>query len=302
MLRVMKADKVIKRLRIKPGQKVRLKDFDPAWIPTDEMAALKDESVKDRAREILEENRKRLSHAQEVLWASDTYSVLVVLQAMDAAGKDGTIRHVMSGVNPQGCRVQSFKEPSSEELDHTFLWRAMKATPERGQIMIFNRSHYEDVLVVRVHPELLESGRVPTKLRGKKLWSERFEDINAMERHLARNGTLILKFFLNVSKDEQRKRFLDRIDDPSKHWKFSLGDVRERGLWPRYMKAYEEALTHTSTEWAPWHVIPADNKWVTRALVSMVMAEAIEGLGVTYPAVSEAQVRELKKAREGLGG
>lgn len=299
---MMKADKVIKRLRIKPGQKVRLKDFDPAWIPTDEMAALKDESVKDRAREILEENRKRLSHAQEVLWASDTYSVLVVLQAMDAAGKDGTIRHVMSGVNPQGCRVQSFKEPSSEELDHTFLWRAMKATPERGQIMIFNRSHYEDVLVVRVHPELLESGRVPTKLRGKKLWSERFEDINAMERHLARNGTLILKFFLNVSKDEQRKRFLDRIDDPSKHWKFSLGDVRERGLWPRYMKAYEEALTHTSTEWAPWHVIPADNKWVTRALVSMVMAEAIEGLGVTYPAVSEAQVRELKKAREGLGG
>jgi PPK2 family polyphosphate:nucleotide phosphotransferase len=219
---------------------------------------------------------------------------------MDAAGKDGTIRHVMSGVNPQGCRVQSFKQPSAEELDHTYLWRAMKAVPERGQIAIFNRSHYEDVLVVRVHPELLDSARIPSAPRGGKLWEQRFDDINAFERHLARNGTLIVKFFLNISKKEQKRRFLQRLEDPTRQWKFSLGDLRERERWDDYMEAYEQVLRHTSTAWAPWYVIPADHKWVARILVSSILTHAIRSLGLDYPRVSPAHARELAAARRAL--
>ncbi len=296
----MKFTRILKHVVVKPGRRVRMHDFDPAWVPTPELGALEGDALKDKAQNILQENRQKLAHAQEMLWASDSHSVLIILQAMDAAGKDGTIAHVMSGVNPQGCRVQSFKEPSTEELDHTFLWRIMKATPERGQIVIFNRSHYEDVLVVKVHPEYLNAARLPSPgpARGREFWRDRYEDINAMERHLVRNGTLILKFFLNVSRAEQKKRFLARIDDPAKNWKFALADVRERALWDNYMEAYEAALTHTSTEWAPWHIIPADNKWVTRAMVSLIVAESIERLGAKYPMLSEPERKILAGARK----
>ncbi|MFN7020099.1 MAG: polyphosphate kinase 2 family protein [Phycisphaerales bacterium] len=293
----MKVEELIRHVRVRPGSRVRLKDHDPAWIPSEEFRDLSNEEKKSRARRVLEDNRRRLARAQEVLWASDSRSVLVVLQAMDAAGKDGTIEHVMSGVNPQGCRVLSFKQPSAEELDHSFLWRAMKGAPERGQIMIFNRSHYEDVLVVRVHPELLEAARLPARPRGERLWRERYEDINAFEKHLWRNGTLIVKIFLNVSKAEQKRRFLERLDDPDKRWKFSPGDVRDRARWDDYMRAYEQAMRHTSTPWAPWHVIPADHKWAARAMVSTLLARSIMSLNLRHPTIGKARQRELDAAR-----
>ncbi len=233
--------------------------------------------------------------AQERLYASDTHSVLIVLQASDAAGKDGTIKHVMSGVNPQGCQIYAFKKPSSEELDHNFLWRYMKALPERGRIGIFNRSYYEDVLVVRVHPELL--GRLPGADRGEKFWQGRYDDINAFERHLARNGTLVLKFLLNVSKKVQRERFLERLDRPEKHWKFSVSDLEERKYWSEYQIAFEQMIQHTSTKQAPWWVIPADNKWVTRTLVAGIITRSIERLGLTFPKVSDKDRKRLEAAR-----
>jgi PPK2 family polyphosphate:nucleotide phosphotransferase len=226
--------------------------------------------------------------------------VLVVLQAIDAAGKDGMVKHVMSGLNPQGCQVFSFKRPSEEELDHNYLWRYSRALPERGRIGIFNRSYYEETLVVRVHPEVLERQRLPPGTRGKAFWAARYEDINAFEKHLSRNGTLILKFFLNISRKEQKKRFMARLDDPDKHWKFEMADLHERAFWDDYQAAFEDTLTHTSTEWAPWWVIPSDNKWVSRALVSAILTDAIHGLGLKPRRVSEAQLQVLTEARTQL--
>jgi PPK2 family polyphosphate:nucleotide phosphotransferase len=311
MLRVaMKLDirKVLDMFQVEPGRRVRLGRFDPGWAGGTYFKELSRDELKQRAQDYLQQNRRELSQAQELLWASDTYGVLVVFQAMDAAGKDGTIKHVMSGVNPQGCQVYSFKQPSKEELDHTFLWRYMKVLPERGRIVIFNRSHYEDVLVVKVHPELLEHAQLPDGIkpglgpgkRHRKFWNARYDDINTMEHHLVRNGTVVLKFFLHVSKKEQKRRFMERLDNPDKHWKFSLADLAERGHWSRYMEAYEEMLSATSTKWAPWHVIPADHKWVTRALVSAILAEAINRLDLRYPQVNAEQHAALEKARRAL--
>lgn len=291
---------ILEHVRIKPGSKVDLRQHDTDWTDNGQLKKLTREQIKGEARAFLDERSAELFKAQELLWASDTHSVLIILQAMDAAGKDGAIKHVMSGVNPTGCRVVSFKEPTSEEIDHSFLWRCWKPVPERGEIVIYNRSHYEDVLVVRVHPEYLDKARLPDERRGEGFWNDRCEDINAFERHLSRNGTLILKFFLNVSKKEQKKRFLDRLDDPAKRWKFSLGDVRERGFWKEYMQAYQAMLEQTSTKWAPWHVIPADNKWVTRAIISGIVTHAIRALDLELPSVTPAQEKELAAARKQL--
>ena len=255
--------RMIEMFRVRPQRKFRLKDHDPGWDDIQDIKGLRKEDAKDKAQSFLQRNLQELAEAQELLWASDTYSILVVLQAMDAAGKDGIIEHVMSGMNPQGCQVYSFKRPSDEELDHNFLWRCMKALPERGRIGIFNRSYYEEVLVVKVHPEFLERQKLPPDSRGKSFWKDRYEDINTFERHLTRNGTAIVKFFLHISKKEQRERFLARLEDPRKHWKFSLADLAERKHWDEYMKAYEEMLGATSTDHAPWYVLPADDKWFT---------------------------------------
>lgn len=297
----MKLKDIRDALLVTPGKKVKLKDYDPGWAITKELKELGKDAIKERAQSFLASNLDDLANAQDLLYASDTYSVLVILQALDAAGKDGTIKHVMSGVNPQGCQVYSFKQPSSEELDHNFLWRCMKALPERGRIGIFNRSYYEDVLVVRVHKELLENQRLPDDLaKSKKLWKQRFEDINNFEQHLVRNGTVVLKFFLNVSKDEQKERFLERLNRPEKHWKFSPQDVAERQYWDDYQDAYEEALTATSTEWAPWYIVPADHKWVTRAVVAGILTHTIHSLDLEYPQVSPAQMAALDEARRQL--
>ena len=280
--------------------RIRLKDFDPGWAARDQFRDLKMDALKARAEAYLKTNLAALSAAQEALWATDCHSVLVVLQAMDAAGKDGTIKHVMSGVNPQGVQVFSFKKPSDEDLDHTFLWRYMKALPERGRIGIFNRSYYEDVLVVRVHPEILDRQKLPSGPRGRRFWEDRFDDINAFERHLVRNGTLVLKFFLNVSKAEQRRRFLARLKDPAKHWKFSDNDLDEREHWDAYQDAFEDAFRHTSTNWAPWWVIPADHKFVARVLVAAILTRAIQDLGLKMPTVTRERERDLLEARRRL--
>jgi PPK2 family polyphosphate:nucleotide phosphotransferase len=292
--------KLIERFRVEPGSKVNLKHFVTDWTETEEARELGKDVIKERAANILAENRKQLSEAQELLYASDTRSVLLIFQAMDAAGKDGTIRHVMSGVNPQGCQVYSFKKPSAEELDHNFLWRYMKSLPERGRIGIFNRSYYEDVLVVKVHPEWLGPGQ-PTD-PDAKFWHKRYEDINNFEKHLWRNGTLVLKFFLHVSKDEQKRRFLERLDNPDKHWKFSEADLAEREHWKAYQRAFEEAIAATSTRRAPWYVIPADRKYVARALVADIVVEAIRELGLEFPKVSGDHLARLAAARARLVG
>ena len=292
---------IIDLFRVPVGKKVRMKDYYPGWKQTEEFKDFGKDALKERAKESLNQNLLDLAEAQSLLYADDRVAVLIVLQAMDAAGKDGTIKHVMSGVNPQGCQVFSFKKPTTEELDHNFLWRYMKCLPERGRIGIFNRSYYEDVLVVKVHPELLgrQLPREKEKV-GKKFWEARYEDINAFERHLVRNGTRILKFFLNVSKDEQKKRFLERLDRPEKNWKFSPSDMAERGYWDDYMSAYEDALSATSTEWAPWYVIPADYKWVTRAVVADIVTTAIRELDLKYPEVSAEDRKRLAEARKKL--
>jgi PPK2 family polyphosphate:nucleotide phosphotransferase len=292
---------IIDLFRVPTNGKVRLKDFDPGWKQSVEFENLGKDAIKERAKEVLAQNLADLAEAQDLLYADDRYAVLIVLQAMDAAGKDGTIKHVMSGVNPQGCQVFSFKKPSAEDLDHNFLWRYSKSLPERGRIGIFNRSYYEDVLVVKVHPELIgrEIPRKKGKL-GKKFWEQRYEDINAFERHLVRNGTLILKFFLNVSRDEQKARFLERLSRPEKHWKFSASDLAERGYWDDYMGAYEDALAATSTKSAPWYVIPADNKWVTRAVVADIITTSIRGMDLKYPEVTEEMEKRLDEARKKL--
>ena len=258
------ADDLIAMYRAPHGKKIRLKDYDPDWAGDPKLPK---EERKEFAERSLMQDVSALAEAQDRLYAADSWSILLIFQAMDAAGKDSTIKHVMSGVNPQGCQVYSFKHPSAEDLDHNFLWRYTRVLPERGRIGIFNRSYYEEVLVVRVHPELVKAERIPDAKIDRDFWTDRYEDINALERHLTRNGTVVLKFFLHVSKDEQRKRFLKRLEDPTKHWKFSADDLTERGFWKDYMKAYEEAISATSTKWAPWYIIPADHKWVTRGLV-----------------------------------
>ena len=274
----MKKKELDALFRVPSGRKIRLKDYDPAWAGTKALAKLEADELKEKAKALVQEDLEDLAKALELLYASDTWSVLVVFQAMDAAGKDGMIKHVMTGVNPSGCVVSSFKKPSDEELDHDFLWRYARKLPVRGHIGIFNRSYYEDVLVVRVHPEILDTQKLPAAVRSKKLWEERFDDINRFERHLVRNGTLILKFFLNVSQKEQKKRFMARLDDPAKHWKFSTADVQERRYWDDYQNAFEDAISATSTDWAPWYVVPADHKWISRAVVAEVITKSIEDL------------------------
>ena len=280
--------------RITRGKKFRLKDHDPG-----DTGGLGSQD-KPEAKALLAQGVERLAALQERLYASDEWGLLLVFQAMDAAGKDGTIKHVLSGVNPQGCQVTSFKQPSAEELDHDFLWRSQRHAPERGRIGIFNRSYYEEVLVVRVHPQILARQRIPPRLVGKKVWDERLEDIAAYERYLSRNGFAILKFFLNVSRKEQRRRFLERLDQPEKHWKFSPADVRERAHWKDYMQAYEEAIRATAAEHAPWYVVPADEKWFTRLVVSAAIVETLERLDLHFPKVSDAQREELSLARAQL--
>ncbi len=280
--------------RIEHGAKFRLSDFDPR--DTGEL----DDEDKPEAKEALKEGVDALAALQERLYAQDRWAVLLIFQAMDAAGKDGTIKHVLSGINPQGCQVFSFKAPSSEELDHDFLWRCSKSLPERGRIGIFNRSYYEEVLVVRVHPEFLERQRLPRQLVGKEVWQERYEDIRAYERYLSRNGVLIRKFFLNVSREEQRERFLERIDNPEKNWKFSSADAAERKHWKSYMAAYEDAIRATATPEAPWYVVPADNKWYMRLVVAAAVIDALDSLDLRFPEVGAAKLADLAAARAAL--
>jgi PPK2 family polyphosphate:nucleotide phosphotransferase len=289
----MKLEHIAKRFRIDQPDKFRLADHDPADCCN--LAIDKSD-----AKELLEDGVKQLSDLQQKLYADDRWSVLIVLQAMDAAGKDGVIKHVMTGLNPQGVEVHPFKVPSAEELDHDFLWRAGKRLPERGRIGIFNRSHYEEVLVVRVHPELLAKQKLPEQLAGKDIWQRRFEDIRSFERHLANSGMLVLKFFLNVSRKEQRQRFLDRIEEPAKRWKFSMGDVAERKLWPEYMAAYEDMIRETSRPEAPWYVVPADNKWFSRLVVAAAMVNALDGLKLDYPKVEGKALEDLHEAGKAL--
>ncbi len=280
--------------RVARGRGFRLKDFD-----TGDTGGLGSEQ-KPQAKELLAQGVRWLAEEQDKLYAESRRALLLVFQAMDAAGKDSTIKHVMSGVNPQGCQVFSFKQPSTEELDHDFLWRTTRCLPERGRIGIFNRSYYEEVLVVRVHPELLQRQQLPPELVTKLLWDERLADIAAFERYLARNGVIILKFFLNVSRKEQKRRFLDRLDVPEKNWKFSAADVKERGHWNDYMKAYDAAIRATATKHAPWFVVPADNKWYTRLVVAATIVDALERQGLAYPQVDAAKRRELAAARAAL--
>jgi PPK2 family polyphosphate:nucleotide phosphotransferase len=255
---------------------------------------------KEAGEKILDANRKRLNDFQEKLYAQDRWSLLLIFQGMDAAGKDSAIKSVFDGVNPQGCEVTSFKQPSTKELDHDFLWRSMIALPERGRIGIFNRSYYEECLVVRVHPEILAKQKIPPKLVSRNIWRERFEDISAVERYLARNGTVILKFFLNVSKQEQRQRFLDRLEEPSKNWKFAMSDISERALWDKYQAAYQELIRHTSTRSAPWHIVPADHKWFARVVIGSTIVAALDKLDLHFPKVDKAERSEFKQVREAL--
>src|SRR5262245_11907127 len=283
--------------RISKGKNFRLKDVDP-----DDTLEFTKEADKPRAKEALAMGVAALAELQDKLYAQDKWAVLLIFQAMDAAGKDGAIKHVMSGVNPQGCQVYSFKSPSNEDLDHDYLWRCMKDLPNRGHIGIFNRSYYEEVLVVRVHPEFLAKQKLPPELAGKKIWEHRFEDIRNFEQYLARNGVVVRKFFLHVSKKEQKQRFLDRIDDPLKNWKFSSNDANERDYWDDYMKEYEEMIQETATKHAPWYVVPADNKWFTRIIVAAAVIEALASLDLAYPEVDDSKLKELATAKKKLLG
>jgi PPK2 family polyphosphate:nucleotide phosphotransferase len=279
------------RFIARPGKKIKLADFDPSY--TGKFHSREEATTK------LEKDILRLAKYQDILYAQNTQALLIIFQALDAAGKDGTIKHVMSGVNPQGTQVFSFKGPSAEELDHDYLWRCNKALPERGRIGIFNRSYYEEVLVVRVHPEILQSSQLPREAL-KGIWKTRFEQINTFEHYLVQNGIQVMKFYLNVSKEEQKRRFLARIERPEKNWKFSLNDAKERNFWDDYMKAYEDVFTHTSTSWAPWHIVPADNKWFTRMTVADLIVEKLKSMKLRYPTVSEQHLQELMKAKEAL--
>jgi PPK2 family polyphosphate:nucleotide phosphotransferase len=289
---VTKIDDLIKTLIVPPGKKISLSDYDPRYSA--------DYVKKQEAGEMLARGVEMLAAYQDKLYAQNEYALLVIFQAMDAAGKDGAIKHVMSGLNPQGTQVFSFKVPSAEELDHDYMWRNFKALPERGRIGIFNRSYYEEVLVVRVHPEFLEKQQVPASTVDKNIWKRRFSEMNNFEKYLVNNGTRVIKFFLNVSKEEQKKRFLERIERLEKNWKFSITDAQERGHWDEYMAAYEDMLNHTSTRWAPWYVIPADKKWFTRLAVAAVLLDAIQKIDPQYPTVSEEHKTDLVKAKEML--
>ncbi len=284
-----KGDDLAKAFRVTDGKQFRLKDWDPG-----DTRGFKS---REKAQEALTQGIARLREDQDKLYAQDRWALLLIFQAMDAAGKDSTIKHVMSGVNPQGCQVSSFKAPSAEELDHDYMWRTTRRLPERGQIGIFNRSYYEEVLVVRVHPEILAKQRISEKLVTKDIWKERYEDMNAFERYLTRNGTIIRKFFLHVSKEEQKQRFLERLTEPEKNWKFSSQDVKEREYWDAYMQAYEDMIRSTSTEAAPWYVVPADHKWFTRVVVAEVIADTLESLNLTYPKVDAEKKKEIETAR-----
>ena len=291
---VKEARRLSRPYRVTKGKSFRLSDIDPG-----DTGDLRSEG-KERAKEVVEQGVAALAELQERLYAQDRWAVLLVFQAMDAAGKDGAIEHVMSGVNPQGCQVFSFKAPSSEELDHDYLWRCLKRLPERGRIGIFNRSYYEETLVVRVHPELLARQKVPPDLVTDKIWGQRFDDIRNVERYLSRNGVLIRKFFLHVSKDEQKQRFMDRIDRPEKNWKFSIADAEERAFWDVYMLAYEDMIRHTATGYAPWYVVPADKKWFTRAVVAAAIVDALWSLDLRFPKVGKARKAELAEVRKAL--
>jgi PPK2 family polyphosphate:nucleotide phosphotransferase len=293
-------ERIANELRVQPGTKANLAGRDTGWTGGGEYATLSADTLDSTAKALLARGIEELKDAQELLWASDVYSVLVVFQAMDAAGKDSTIEHVMSGVNPQGVHVASFKKPSSEELDHNFLWRISKALPERGRIGIFNRSQYEEVLALKVHPEWLEKQQLPTGDRGPEFWDARYDDLNAFERHLDRNGTKVVKFFLHVSKAEQKRRFMARLDNPNKQWKFNAADVAVRAHWDAYMQAYEEAITATSTDWAPWYVIPADHKRVMQAMTAALLVDTIGALDLAWPTVSDADREANAKARAEL--
>jgi PPK2 family polyphosphate:nucleotide phosphotransferase len=278
---------------VKPGQNIDLaQDFSPSYKP--------DWLDQAQAKDLLIADIAALSELQDVLYAQNIYGVLIIFQAMDAAGKDSTIKHVMSGVNPQGCQVFSFKTPSAEELDHDYLWRSMKCLPERGRIGIFNRSYYEEVLIARVHPEILARQQLPPMVKPKQIWTQRYEQINQFEKYLTQNGILVLKFFLNVSKAEQKKRFLERLEQPEKHWKFSAQDVLERQHWDEYQNAYQTMFNHTSTEAAPWYVIPADRKWLTRMVVSDIICAKLRSLDLAYPKLSDAQRSQLAQAKQQL--
>jgi PPK2 family polyphosphate:nucleotide phosphotransferase len=287
-------EKYVRPFRVTSGKGFQLKRFDPGDTCGLAMA-------KGEAAELLQRGTEWLAEEQDMLYAQDRWSLLLIFQAMDAAGKDGTIKHVMSGVNPQGCQVFSFKQPSSEELSHDFLWRYSKRLPERGRIGIFNRSYYEEVLVVRVHQEILKRQRLPDEFVGKRIWDERLADIAHFEDYLTRQGVVILKFFLNLSRNEQKKRFMDRLDKPEKHWKFSPSDVHERKFWDDYMFAFEQTIRATASEHAPWYVVPADNKWFTRLLVAAAIVEAVENLDLAYPTVGPEKKKELQEARAALG-
>ncbi len=288
------ASKLARPYCITDGDKFRLKDIDPGDIG--DLVA----EDKEHAKEAHQTGIEALSELQDKLYAEDRWALLIIFQAMDAAGKDGAIKHVMSGVNPQGCQVASFKAPSAEDLDHDYLWRCQKKLPERGRIGIFNRSYYEEVLVVRVHPELLEKQKVPPVLVGKDMWEKRYKDIRCYERYLSRNGILVRKFFLHVSRKEQKRRFLERLDRPEKNWKFSASDAHERGYWKAYMEAYEDMIRQTATEECPWYVVPADNKWFTRAIVAAAVIDALGSLDLRYPEVGEEKLKELAEARKVL--
>ena len=291
---IKRAEKLVERYRVTSGKGFRLKDFDPqdtGWLKS---------ADKPEAKQGLSMGVEWLAEQQDMLYAQDHWAVLLVFQAMDAAGKDGTIKHVTSGINPQGCTVTSFKQPSAEELDHDYLWRYMRNVPARGQIGIFNRSYYEEVLVVKVHQELLTRQKLHPSLVTKKIWEERYEDITNFERYLDRNGVIVLKFFLHVSKAEQKRRFMERLDQPVKNWKFSASDVAERGHWSAYQEAYEEAIRNTASKHAPWYVVPADNKWFTRLIVAAAVVDAMAGLKLHYPVVGPAQRKALAAARAKL--
>jgi PPK2 family polyphosphate:nucleotide phosphotransferase len=291
---IKQARKLAKRYRVTDGGSFRLKDVDPG----DTFTYSADD--KPRAKKALAEGVQSLARLQDQLYAKDRWALLLIFQAMDAAGKDGAIKHVMSGVNPQGCQVFSFKAPSSEDLDHDYMWRCTKCLPERGRIGIFNRSYYEETLVVRVHPELLQRERLPEELVDKSIWKRRFSEIKSFEEHLANNGIAVRKFFLHVSHAEQKKRFLRRLDDPTKNWKFSASDLAERKYWREYMKAYEDTIRQTATNEAPWYVVPADNKWFTRLVVAAAVADALGSLDLSYPKVTGAQKKALEEARAAL--
>jgi PPK2 family polyphosphate:nucleotide phosphotransferase len=293
-------ERIARQLRVEPGAAADLAGRDTAWTGGGEYEQLSASELSATAKAVLGAGIEQLSDAQELLWATDTYALLVVFQAMDAAGKDSTIEHVMTGVNPQGVQVVSFKQPSSEELDHTFLWRIAKAVPERGRIGIFNRSQYEEVVALRVHPEWLDRQQLPPVDRGPSFWADRYDDLNAFERHLDRNGIKVVKFFLHVSKAEQKRRFLARLDNPDKLWKFSAGDVAVRAHWDDYMQAYEDAITATSTPWAPWYVIPADNKHVIQAMVVQILVDTIGALDLQWPTVSAEDREANAEARARL--